>query len=616
MCGIVGYTGNQDAIYPVIEGLTRLEYRGYDSAGISMFLADALTPKVGSAVKGTLKILKKEGKLENLKNLLEGSSFQTSTAIGHTRWATHGKVNDINAHPHSNEIFSIVHNGIIENSYTLKNALIKEGFPFLSETDSEVFLVLLTKIFHQTNDVKSAIIKTFQQLEGNSAFVIMSNIDKSIYALRRGAPLVCGEKWARSPNAQLFISSDPYALVGNVDYLLFPEDNVLCELSDKDKVINFYDLDGKKTEKVRREKQSSDVELSTKGKFEHFMLKEIYEQPSLAIRLLQYYTIDEGAEILAQYRGRKFDHIHIIGCGTAWHAGLAMKDALEKCSGTRVSVELASEFRYRQPILLKNDLCLFISQSGETADTLASAQMAKDKGIHIVSIINVKGSSLYRISDANLLIKAGQEIGVASTKAFTLQAMTGLFLALTLGGKTIDESVKKEVHLFETRLLELLAKHNMIKDIAKELFQQKGFIFIGRGCYYPIALEGALKLKEIAYVHAEGYAAGELKHGPIAIIDESIANVVLLGPELLEKSLSNAEEVKARKGVIFALGQEDHQEIITKSDYFFPLNFTGLKNFNSLYINVALQLFSYEVAKLKGTDIDRPRNLAKSVTVE
>jgi glucosamine--fructose-6-phosphate aminotransferase (isomerizing) len=293
-----------------------------------------------------------------------------------------------------------------------------------------------------------------------------------------------------------------------------------------------------------------------------------------------------------------------------------MKTSLEKQTGTRVSVELASEFRYRNPLLATTDLCLLISQSGETADTLACAQMCKDLGLHLISIVNVKGSSLYRLSHANLLIKAGQEIGVASTKAFTLQVLTGELLALTLGGKTISSEELQEFNLLEERMQELLMRHHEITDIAKSLYQKKGFIFIGRGMYFPIALEGALKLKEIAYVHAEGYAAGELKHGPIALIDENMASVALLGPEMLEKSLSNAEEVRARKGIIFAIGPKNNPEVEKVADYFLALNFEGLNNYASLYVNTALQLFSYEIARLKGTDIDRPRNLAKSVTVE
>lgn len=605
MCGIVGYTGDRDAIAPVIDGLTRLEYRGYDSAGISIF----------SGVDKSISVYKKEGKIENLKNLLKQSHPVGQTAIGHTRWATHGKVNDTNAHPHSNEYFSIVHNGIIENAFVLKEELKKEGQKFLSETDSEVFLVLLTKYYRQLNDVAQAIAQVFAKLHGSSAFVVMNRWNRKIYSIKKGAPIVCGKKETAEFN-EYFVSSDPYALLGKVDQLYFPEDNVLCELDIEGKKLKFLETNLSPSSRVRIEQQSKDVEVAQKGQFQHFMLKEIYEQPALITRLFNYYHIGEGKDLLEKYKNKKFQYIYIIGCGTAWHAGLCIKQYLEIYTSTRVSVELASEFRYRDPIIQKGDLCLLISQSGETADTLACAQMAKEKGAYLLSIVNVQGSSLFRESNDNFLIKAGQEIGVASTKAFTLQVLTGYLLAQSLGGKNISESLQTEFSLLEERIQELLTMHDKIKKIAQMLYQSKGFIFIGRGKYFPIALEGALKLKEIAYVHAEGYAAGELKHGPIALIDESMTTVALLGPELLEKSLSNVEEIKARKGLVFAIAPHDQEEAKHIANHFLPLNFVGLEKFSSLYINVALQLFSYEVAKLKGTDIDKPRNLAKSVTVE
>jgi glucosamine--fructose-6-phosphate aminotransferase (isomerizing) len=605
MCGIVGYTGTGDAIHPVIEGLTRLEYRGYDSAGISIF----------TALNQPIQLFKKEGKLDNLKQILSQASPTGKTAIGHTRWATHGRVNDTNAHPHSNEYFSIVHNGIIENAFTLKEELKKEGHQFLTETDSEVFLALLTKHYRQGLSITQAITSVFTKLHGSSAFVIMSKFDRNIYAIKKGAPLVCGEKVTTKGN-DLYVSSDPYALLGKVDHLYFPEDNVLCELNIEKNQLQFSELDLSPSKRFRKEVQSQDVEIAQKGQFPHFMLKEIYEQPALLTRLMQYYSQGEGKALLEKYKNKKFNYIYIIGCGTAWHAGLCIKEFLENFTQTRVSVELASEFRYRKPILSKNDLCLMISQSGETADTLACAQMAKEKGAYLLSIVNVQGSSLFRESHDNFLIKAGQEIGVASTKAFTLQVLTGFLLANSLGGNSLSTEIHAEFSLLEERIQTLLTKHDQIKKIAHALYQSKGFIFIGRGKYFPIALEGALKLKEIAYVHAEGYAAGELKHGPIALIDEAMTTVALLGPELFEKSFSNVEEIKARKGVIFAIAPEDHQEAQSVANYYLPLNFKGLQTFSSLYLNVVLQLFSYEVAKLKGTDIDRPRNLAKSVTVE
>ena len=605
MCGIVGYTGNGDAVNPVIEGLTRLEYRGYDSAGISIFTSS----------DKPIQLFKKEGKLDNLKQILLQAAPKGKTAIGHTRWATHGKVNDTNAHPHSNEFFSIVHNGIIENAYVLKEELKKEGHNFITETDSEVFLTLLTKHYRQGQSLTQAISSVFTKLQGSSAFVVMSKFDRNIYAIKKGAPLVCGEKMGNKSN-DFYVSSDPYALLGKVDHLFFPEDNVLCELNREKNQLLFSELDLSESTRFRKEVQSHDVEIAQKGQFQHFMLKEIYEQPALLTRLIQFYSQGEGKVLLEKYKNKKYNYIYIIGCGTAWHAGLCIKEYFEALTQTRVSVELASEFRYRKPILSDNDLCLMISQSGETADTLACAQMAKEKGAYLLSIVNVQGSSLYRESHDNFLIKAGQEIGVASTKAFTLQVLTGYLIANAFAGNAVNSQIHTESSLLEERIQTLLTKHDLVKKIANSLYQSKGFIFIGRGRYFPIALEGALKLKEIAYVHAEGYAAGELKHGPIALIDESMTTVALLGPELFEKSLSNVEEIKARKGVIFAIAPEDHEEAKSIANYFLPLNFKGLNTFSGLYLNVVLQLFAYEVAKLKGTDIDRPRNLAKSVTVE
>ncbi len=603
MCGIVGYRGQQNAIGPVLEGLTRLEYRGYDSAGVSFKSSNGL------------ELIKKEGKIENLKSLVQEKKPHSDTAIGHTRWATHGAVNDTNAHPHINEKFAVVHNGIIENARELKEELSKEGYEFCTQTDTEVFLALVTTFFNQLADVKKAIIKAFEAVSGNSAFVVMNKENDNLYAIKRGAPLVCGDNQTLK---EVFISSDPYALIGFTENIFFPQDSVLCEaIADgTEAVIRFYELTGEKSSRFTTQKKQMNLDVVSKGEFEHFMLKEIYEQPELIRSLLAYYFHGEGKKSLEKIHNLNPEFIHIIGCGTAWHAGLVMKNFFEKNNQIRTQVELASEFRYREPAIGNKDLGIFISQSGETADTLACTNLCKEKKIKTVSIVNVEGSTLYRDCDYNLLIKAGTEIGVASTKAFTQQVLTGFLLSQAMKDISSINKYEKEINLLAERIESILAQNEKIKEIAQKVYHYKGFIFTGRGQYFPIALEGALKLKEIAYVHAEGYAAGELKHGPIALIDDQMVNLSIVAPELYEKTFSNTEEVKARRGVIIGIGPEKDKKLIDISDYFFGLNFEGLENFSPILVNIFMQLFSYHVAKLKGTDIDKPRNLAKSVTVE
>ncbi|MCB9094535.1 MAG: glutamine--fructose-6-phosphate transaminase (isomerizing) [Halobacteriovoraceae bacterium] len=604
MCGIVGYIGNHDAVEPIIEGLQRLEYRGYDSAGIS-FKDNA----------GNLQILKKEGKLENLKNLIKEKKPTSSVGIGHTRWATHGKVSDINAHPHGNQSFAIVHNGIIENAFEIKEDLVKEGFKFSSETDTEVFLVLLTKIYNETKDIKKSIFETFKKVAGNSAVVILHKDENKLYAIKRSAPLVCGLKNGKEEK-DFFVSSDPYALLGFVEEISFPEDEVLCVLNKDKNTLEFYEADGSKSTRFKSERKDTEHTIESKGEYEHFMLKEIFEQPVLLSKILDYYSSGEGKKLIERVKNKEFSHIHIIGCGTAWHAGLVLKNFMESRLSLKVSVELASEFRYREPLLKKDELAIFISQSGETADTIACAELCKENGLTLYSIVNVQGSTLYRMCDENFLIHAGQEIGVASTKAFTLQVVVGVILAEALKGNNPEQVLKTELLILTERINDILINNEKIQEVAQEVYNQDGFIFTGRNKYFPIALEGALKLKEIAYVHAEGYAAGELKHGPIALIDEKMVNIAIIGPELFEKTLSNAEEVKARRGIIVTVGPKGIEKLKHISDYYIELNFEGLSIFSSVYSNIVMQLLSYYIAREKGTDIDKPRNLAKSVTVE
>jgi glucosamine--fructose-6-phosphate aminotransferase (isomerizing) len=601
MCGIVGATGKTNAYLFVLEGLKRLEYRGYDSAGISI------------NHKNKLQVFKKEGKLGNLVSFLEDKNCEGRQAIGHTRWATHGKVNDINAHPHSNGIFSIVHNGIIENATDLKSFLQKEGVVFQSETDSEVFLQLLDYCFKKSGDLKASILEAFSKIEGNSAFVIQYINSDNIWALKKSAPLVCGTD---SKNEGLFLSSDPYALVGSVDTLYFPEDNVLCFLDAKSRKIEFFEVDGTPSKRYLTQKPSLHLDVSTKGNFEHYMLKEIYEQPELILKMANYYFEGEGKNKLSSFAQKNIENIIITACGTAWHAGLLFKYYVPHFSKTRTQIELASEFRYQKYFFKENEIGLMISQSGETADTLACQELCHAHHIDTYSIINVEGSTIFRNAKENFPILAGAEIGVASTKAFTLQSLTGLLMAQALGGNKNNEVLHKEFILLAQKMKNFFTSIASVKEVVQKVCHAKGFIFTGRGQFYPIALEGALKLKEIAYVHAEGYAAGELKHGPIALIDDTFVNIALVGHELFDKTVSNIEEVKARKGIMLIVGPKDNERLKNLSDHYIGVDMEGLTFTAPLMANLVMQCFAYEIAKQKGTDIDQPRNLAKSVTVE
>lgn len=608
MCGIVGYFGpSQDSVKIVLEGLKRLEYRGYDSAGVSFIDQN-----------NHLKVYKKAGKLDNLKEELKDKDIVARTCIGHTRWATHGGVTDVNAHPHNNDILSIIHNGIIENAHEIRGQLEKEGVKFKSETDSESFLELVTYELRKDVPIKEAIVKSFKKIHGNSSFVVLYPKTGEIFAIKRGAPLVAGINEIAS---EALVSSDPYALAGMVHKLYFPEDEVLLHISAANhNLINFYELDLTKTKRYLSKKQDLSVQVSEKGDYEHYMLKEIHEQPELIRALTQYYFGGEGYDSLTRVAKLKPERILISACGTAAYAGTVAKDFFEGINRIPTVVELASEFRYRNPIIKPTDLGIFVSQSGETADTLAAQAMCKKSGIKTVSIVNVEGSTLFRDCDENLLIRAGVEIGVASTKAFTQQVLTGRLLSAALSGKLDDAEYRVKLaakfSLLAERVDHLLVHSEVIKNVAESIYNKKGFFYTGRGVYYPIALEGALKLKEIAYVHAEGYAAGELKHGPIALIDEEIVNVAIIAPELYEKTISNIQENKARKGIIVGIGQNGDKEGMRLSDYYIPVDFTGLDELAPLYVNVVNQLLAYYMAKFKGTDIDKPRNLAKSVTVE
>ena len=604
MCGIVGYIGPKDSIEMVLKGLKRLEYRGYDSSGIAFVDHD-----------NKLNCFKAVGKIWELVKTLGDHDYKAQAIIGHTRWATHGVVNDLNAHPHTRENISLAHNGIIENYEEIKNELKSQGRQFYSDTDTEIFLVLVLSYMEQgTFHFRQAVAKAFSRIQGNSAFVILNRETKEIIAIKRGAPLVCG---INKVNSQVFVSSDPYALVGLVGTLYFPEDNVLCCLSGGNQnLLNFFELDERPSKRYMAQNQNHGFRTEEKGDFEHFMLKEIYEQPGLIRALYDYYASGEGRGKIHALSQIKPSSIHIVACGTAYYASLVMARYWESFNQIRTIVALASEFRYQRPLLRKGDWGIFVSQSGETADTLAAQDYCRKQKIPTLALINVEESTLYRTCDYNLFLRAGMEIGVASTKAFTQMALVGRLLSCIWeeGEEGIEMSSK--FYLLANRIDELLKNVAPIVKIAECIYNYKGYFYTGRGAYYPIALEGALKLKEIAYVHAEGYASGELKHGPIALIDQDMVNIAIVAPDLYEKTISNIREVKARKGLVVIIGPENDRGLEQLGDFYIPINFEGLEEMAPLYVNVVNQLLAYHMARFKGTDIDQPRNLAKSVTVE
>jgi glucosamine--fructose-6-phosphate aminotransferase (isomerizing) len=598
MCGIVGYIGNKDALPILIEGLRRLEYRGYDSVGI------AIIPKDKIVIK------KCKGKIKNLEELLGSKDISEShIGISHNRWATHGPPTDINAHPHqdcSGDI-AVVHNGIIENFNELKKQLIEEGHKFKSQTDTEVISHLIEKYYK--GDLKDAVLKTLKNLKGSFALgVISKNEPEKIIAARKESPLIVGVG-----EGENFIASDVPAILKYTKKVIYLDDGEIAVLT-KDNVA-IFDLDGNQRHKnIDVIKWSLDS--AQKSGFPHFMLKEIHEQPKVLKQI-----ISSGMSGF-EFNLEGISNIIIIACGTAYHAGLVGKYVLEKFTKIPVAIDVSSEFRYRDPIVGKNTLVLAISQSGETADTLAAVKEAKQKGAKILSICNVMGSSLVRVSDAVLYTYAGPEIGVASTKAYTAQLGILYTLAFYIADKKglLESGLKKS-------LLEgfkdipgvidnILANKDHIEKIAAKHLNFGSFLYLGRNLNYPTALEGALKLKEISYIPAEGYAAGEMKHGPIALIDEYRA-VVCIAPEsfVYEKMVSNIEEICARKGKVIAIATEGDKGIenFTKEIIYVP---KIDEIFSPIVTVVPLQLLAYYIAVKRGCDVDQPRNLAKSVTVE
>jgi len=610
MCGIVGYVGHGDAVSFILPGLRRLEYRGYDSAGIA-------------TVSGmSLDVRKATGKIADLEALLASDRPPGTLGVGHTRWATHGRPSDANAHPHLDcqGQLAIVHNGIIDNYRELRKALAAEGHRFRSQTDTEVIAHLIER--YQTNGLEAAVLRAARDLRGAYAVAcVASTAPNTLIAIRRGSsPLVIG-----FGRGETFLASDIPALLGHTREILVLEEGELAVLTPDS--VTLRTLDGLP---IRRQPSTVlwDGEAAEKSGYPHFMLKEIFEQPE-AVRNTVRERVDlEGPEIQIPELGLKdrelagLNRLCFVACGSSWHAALVGKYLVEAFARLPVEVDIASEFRYRRPVLDSRVLTVAISQSGETADTLAALREARDQGSRAVAICNVVGSSLAREADGVVYTRAGIEIGVASTKAFTAQlaAVTLLGLKLGLARSLVDPALVRQVAKGLWELPDLMSvvlqQRDTIRGIAERFVERDHFLYLGRGLHYPLALEGALKLKEISYIHAEGYPAGEMKHGPIALIDQRMPVVAIIPRgSTYEKMTSNVEEVKARDGVVIAVATEGDEAIAAKADLVIPVP-PSLEWLQPVLIAEALQLLAYYVGVLRGCDVDQPRNLAKSVTVE
>jgi glucosamine--fructose-6-phosphate aminotransferase (isomerizing) len=611
MCGIVGYIGKREAYSIIIKGLKRLEYRGYDSSGIAL-------------LNGDLKILKKKGKVSDLEDFIAGEKFQSTVGIGHTRWATHGEPNDVNAHPHtsSDGKLAIIHNGIIENYQSLKTELEQKGHVFKSETDSEVIIHLVEEIKKENKcSLEEAVRLTLQEIVGAYAICILSSEEgNQIIAARKGSPLVIG-----IGEGEFFIASDATPIIEYTNNVVYLDDYEIAIM--KDGNLNLKNIeDVSKTPFVH--KLEMELESIEKGGFQHFMLKEIHEQPKSIRDCLRGRLIAKDNHLfldgMNQYLNKflNADRLIFVGCGTSWHAGLVAEYLFEDIARISVEVEYASEFRYRNPVIRESDVVVAISQSGETADTLAAIELAKSKGATIFGVCNVVGSSISRASHAGAYIHAGPEIGVASTKAFTGQVTVLAMMALKLGLRkgTLSESRFREL-LFALdqlpdKIQTILNNTASIQKIAERFQSAHNFLYLGRGYNFPVALEGALKLKEISYIHAEGYPAAEMKHGPIALIDEDMPVVFIATKDsTYEKIISNIQEVKARKGKVIAIVTEGDKDIEKMAEFTVEIPKTD-DCFIPLLSVIPLQLLSYHIAIHRGCNVDQPRNLAKSVTVE
>jgi len=609
MCGIVGYIGEKKAAPILLSGLKKLEYRGYDSAGIAI------------QEKEAVKIVKKEGKLDKLKASAKSETFSGGTGIGHTRWATHGRPSDVNSHPHTDSFSEIVivHNGIIENFRELKEELIEKGHQFKSETDTEVVAHLISTYY--VDDLKAAVNKAVKRLEGSFALAVMSHNEKDrIIAVRKDSPLIIG--LGENEN---FLASDIPAYLEHTDSFYILEDGEIADIRKGE--VNIYTFNDDLIANKSKTKINWDAEMAEKQGYEHFMLKEIHEQPESLKRLLED-NLKEGkinltASGLAENWLDNYDKVHIVACGTAYHSGALAKYLLEDKLRIPVEVEVASEYRYRNPIVNDRTLMIVVSQSGETADTLAALRLARNKGASVLALTNSRDSSIARESDMLIYLKAGPEIAVASTKAYT--NMVAAFYILLIDGMKQRDDISDDVVLNYTsdliKLPEMIRKLSQqskekIKNIANKYSQKENIFFIGRNTDYTLALEGALKLKEISYIHAEAYPAGELKHGTLALIEENVP-VVALGSraDIFAKLFSNLKEVKARGAETLLITEENQKFEADSVDYLIELPVLN-RDFAGLLAIIPLQLLAYYTALNCGEDIDQPRNLAKSVTVE
>ncbi len=614
MCGIVGYIGNRE-VYPIlIKGLRRLEYRGYDSAGV------ALLNK-----KGDLNVYKRKGKVSELEAFASGSDTTGNMGIGHTRWATHGEPNDVNSHPHYSQTkdLVIIHNGIIENYAAIKEGLKKRGHTFLSQTDTEVLIHLIEDIKqHENMKLGHAVLAALNQVIGAYSIVVMDKNDpNTLVAAKKGSPMVIG-----IGTDEFFIASDASPIVEFTKNVVYLEDEqvAIIRRGEELKIRNLKD----KEITPYVQKLTIELEAIEKGGYDHFMLKEIYEQPrsvkdSMRGRLnAEKGEVKLGGIVEHEAKFKNAKRIVFIACGTSWHAGLVGEYLFEEFARIPVEVEYASEFRYRNPVIYPDDIIIAISQSGETADTLAAIELAKSKGATIVGVCNVVGSSIARATHAGSYTHAGPEIGVASTKAFTAQVTVLTLMALhvaRLRGTMAESRFRQILYELESipkKIEEALKLNDIIKEIAFKYKDSTNALYLGRGFTFPVALEGALKLKEISYIHAEGYPAAEMKHGPIALIDEEMPVFVIAtkGPNY-EKVVSNIQEVKARKGKVIAVVTAGDKEVKEMADYVMEIPETD-EALVPLISVIPLQLLSYHIAVMRGCNVDQPRNLAKSVTVE
>lgn len=625
MCGIIGYIGDKNIIETLIGGLKKLEYRGYDSAGVCVKEKDGLV------------VLKKKGRVEELEKEINPDNFSGHIGIAHTRWATHGQPNETNAHPHldcKGEI-AVVHNGIIENYHALREFLEKEGHVFRSETDTEVVSHLIEKFYSPASnfgqnekeghtegeenpkfvagkgDLQEAVLKSLKLIEGTFGLAIIHKNEDKIVIAKRGSPIVIG-----LANNEIIAASDLIPILPFTNRVIYLNDDEIAVMERGKFLVR--GLNGEEINKTVKEVKMAVSEIE-KGGFKHFMLKEIYEQPSAVLNTLRGRIKDDKIKLSISIDTAKINRIIITACGTSWHSALIGKYFFEKYTGIPTEVDYASELRYRNPVIKEGDLVVVISQSGETADTLAALKEVKKRGAKTFGIINTVGSTISREVDSGIYLHAGPEIGVASTKAFTCQVMALLLFSLFIkqqNGQAIDAELLKSIQEIPSKILTVLKNTDEIKKIAEKYKDTKNFLYLGRGFNFPVALEGALKLKEISYIHAEGYPAAEMKHGPIALIDENMP-VVFLSPKdsTYEKIISNMQEVKARGGNIIAITNEDDERLKTLAKEIIKIPMCE-EELEPLLSVIPLQLLAYYIADFKGINVDKPRNLAKSVTVE